>query len=140
MNDYWSGYEIQPIFKIKISSSSEKSINLSKMGEAQLSLIANDALILKVYFHCWLIVSFIKSKVNIHKLLTFYCKNSFYNVFYIILFVRLLFQDSLISIAFFFLFFQQLLENTLQYRIINSGVKIFCSLHKPYIISKSKSS
>lgn len=64
MNDYWSGCEIQPIFKIKTSSRSEKSINLLKVGEAQLSLIARDTLILKVHLQCLFTFSFIKSKVN----------------------------------------------------------------------------
>lgn len=64
MNDYWSGCEIHPIFKIKSSSRSEKSINLLKVGEAQLSLIARDTLILKVHLQCLFTFSFIKSKVN----------------------------------------------------------------------------
>lgn len=53
------------MFKIKAISSYEKTRNLLNMGEAQLSLITNDARILKVHFQCLFTVTFKKFKVNV---------------------------------------------------------------------------
>lgn len=50
------------------------------MGEAQLSLIANDALTLEVHFQCLFTFNFIKSKVSTYQLLIFYCKKMAFTI------------------------------------------------------------